>query len=171
MRKNIAKVKPAAVIVEGVFSDIEGSDMNIKVDKKSGEKDRFLEGVVIHQKSKNSINTTVIKAKNGELVSAEGSDIVQLILKDGSRYEEIKGKTKKEKAKHPFTTVKFEEYTNNIDVSTLNDQDFEQESDITTEKMKNIFRLNKDIDSLKDNNVKLVKAFSKTSLPEWAYFP
>ena len=171
MRRNIAKVKPAAVIVEGVFSDIEGSDMNIKVDKKSGEKDRFLHGVVIHQKSKNNVNTTVIKAKNGELVSGEDSDIVQLILKEGSRYEEIQGKTNKEKAKHPFTRVDFEEYTNNIDVSALNDQDFEQETDITTDKMKNIFRLRKDIDSLKDNNVKLVKAFSKNIITRMGVFP
>ena len=34
LRKNIANVKPAAVITEGIFSDFEG--MNIKVDKKYG---------------------------------------------------------------------------------------------------------------------------------------
>jgi lipopolysaccharide export system permease protein len=171
MRRNIAKVKPAAVIVEGVFSDIEGSNMNIKVDKKSGEKDRFLEGVVIHQKAKSNLNTTVIKAKNGELVSDDGSDIIQLILKNGSRYEEVQGKTRKEKVKHPFAKVNFEEYINNIDVSTLNNQDFEQETDITTDKMKNIFRLRKDIDSLKDNNRKLAKAFSKNIISRMGAFP
>ena len=62
MRRNIAKVKPAAVIVEGVFSDIEGTDMNMKVAKKTGDKDQYLNDVIIHQKSKTNLNTTVIKA-------------------------------------------------------------------------------------------------------------
>lgn len=171
MRRNIAKVKPAAVIVEGVFSDIEGSDMNIKVDKKSGDKDHILEGVVIHQKSKNNINTTVIKANDGELVSDEESDVIQLILNDGNYYEEVMPKSNKEKKKHPFTQSKFETYIKNIDISALNNQDFEEETDITTDKMKNIFRLNKDIDSLKDNNVKLVKAFSKNIITRMGVFP
>ncbi len=171
MRRNIAKVKPAAVIVEGVFSDIEGSDMNIKVDKKSGEKDRILEGVVIHQKSKTNVNTTVIKAKDGELVSDEESDIIQLILNDGHYYEEVNPKSGKEKKKHPFARSKFDTYIKNIDISSLNNQDFEQETDITTDKMKNIFRLRKDIDSLKDNNVKIVKAFSKNIITRMGVFP
>ncbi|RNC89911.1 MAG: YjgP/YjgQ family permease [Allomuricauda sp.] len=171
MRRNIAKVKPAAVIVEGVFSDIEGSDMNIKVDKKSGEKDRLLDGVVIHQKNRSNINTTVIKAKDGELVSDEESDIIQLVLNDGNYYEERVPKSNKEKKKYPFTRAKFDTYIKNIDVSSLNNQDFEQETDITTDKMKNIFRLNKDIDSLKDNNVKLVKAFSKNIITRMGVFP
>ena len=161
MRRNIAKVKPAAVIVEGVFSDIEGTDMNMKVAKKYGENDRYLEDVIIHKKGKNNINTTVIKAKTGELVSSEDSDIIQLVLNDGHYYEESQPKAAKEKRKHPFTRSKFEVYINNIDVSSLNDQNIEEESDITTDKMKNVVRLITDIDSLKDNNIKQVRAFSK----------
>ena len=138
MRRNIAKVKPAAVILEGVFSDIEGTDMNMKVAKKSGDKDQYLSDVIIHQKSKNNINTTVIKSKSGELVSSEESDIVQLVLKDGYRYEEQQSKTNKNK--YPFNQTKFETYTSNIDVSDLNNQDMEAESDILTDKMKNVLR-------------------------------
>lgn len=171
MRRNIAKVKPAAVIVEGVFSDIEGSNMNMKVDKKSGEKDRFLEDVVIHQKSKTEMNTVVIKAKNGELVSEEQSDFIQLILKEGHYYEEVQPKKAEEKKKHPFARADFQTYIKNIDISTLNEQDIEAESDITTDKMKNIVRLRKDIDSLKDNNIKQVKAFSKNIVNRIGAFP
>lgn len=171
MRRNIAKVKPAAVIIEGVFSDIEGSEMNIKVEKKSGEKDRFLEDIVIHQKSKTNINTTVIKAKTGELVSDEQSDIIQLVLNEGHYYEEVKPKSAKEKRKYPFARAKFDTYIKNIDISALNNQDFEKESNITTDKMKNISRLRKDIDSLKKNNVKQVKAFSKNITTRVGAFP
>ncbi len=171
MRRNIAKVKPAAVIVEGVFSDIEGTEMNIKVAKKSGEQDRFLEDVIIHKKAKNRSNTTVIKAKTGELVSSETSDIIQLILYDGYYYEEMQPKSPKEKKKFPFAKSKFEVYINNIDISSLSNQDIEQESDITTDKMKNVSRLTKDIDSLKQNNIKQVRAFSKNITARLGAFP
>ena len=171
MRRNIAKVKPAAVIVEGVFSDIEGTDMNMKVAKKSGDKDQYLQDVIIHQKTKTNINTVVIKAQNGELISSEASDIIQLELKNGYYYEEIQKKSAKDKRKFPFTRVNFETYVKNIDVSDLNNQDIEAESDIMTDKMKNVFRLTKDIDSLRDNNLKQVKAFPRTSPYAWVPFP
>lgn len=171
MRRNIAKVKPAAVIVEGVFSDIEGTDMNMKVAKKTGDKDQYLNDVIIHQKSKTNLNTTVIKAQTGELVSSEDSDIIQLVLKDGYRYEEMQPKSAKEKKKYPFTRAEFETYISNIDVSDLNNQDIEEESDIMTDKMKNVIRLTKDIDSLRDNNLKQVKAFSKNVSIRMGAFP
>ena len=84
MRQNIAKVKPAAAIEEGVFSDFEG--MNIKVDEKHGDNDRFLTNLTIHQKKKNII-TRVIKAKTGELISSKDSDVIQLVLYDGHVFE------------------------------------------------------------------------------------
>lgn len=171
MRRNIAKVKPAAVIVEGVFSDIEGTDMNMKVAKKSGDKDQFLENVIIHQKSKTNVNTTVIKAQTGELISSEESDIIQLVLKDGYYYEEVQKKSPKDKKKYPFARSNFETYIKNIDVSDLNNQDIEAESDIMTDKMKNVVRLSKDIDSLRTNNLKQVKAFSKNISIRMGAFP
>ena len=171
MRRNIAKVKPAAVIVEGVFSDIEGTDMNMKVGKKSGDNDQFLEDIVIHQKSKTKVNTTVIKANNGELISSEESDIIQLVLNDGHYYEELKPKKRESERKHPFNRSEFEVYTKNIDISSLTNKNLEEESDITTDKMKNISRLSKDIDSLKTNNLKQVNAFSKSISARMGAFP
>lgn len=170
MRKNIAKVKPAAVIVEGVFSDIEGTDMNMKVSKKSGDKDQFLEDVIIHQKEK-SVNKTVIKAKDGELVSSEESDLISLVLNNGYYYEEIQSSSSKNQRKHPFAKSEFEIYIKNIDISDLNNQDLEAESDVTTDKMKNVSRLRKDIDSLYDNNVNQVNAFSKNITARMGAFP
>lgn len=173
LRRNIAKVKPAAAITEGVFSDFEGTGegMNIKVDKKYGEQDRFLDNVIIHKKTKQNVNNTVIKAKAGELISSEDSDIIQLVLKDGNYYEELRPKSIKEKRKHPFAKSKFETYTINIDISELNNQDLEEDGNITTDKMKNVSRLIKDIDSLGKNNLEKVEAFSKNITNRMGAFP
>ncbi|PWL38722.1 permease [Flagellimonas aquimarina] len=173
LRRNIAKVKPAAAITEGIFSDFEGTGegMNIKVDKKYGEQDRFLDNVIIHKKTKQSLNNTVIKAKEGELISSEESNIIQLVLKDGHYYEELKPKAVKARKKHPFAKSKFETYTINIDISELNNQDLEEDRNITTDKMKNVSRLIKDIDSLGKNNLEKVEAFSKNIVNRMGAFP
>ncbi|RYC52826.1 permease [Flagellimonas olearia] len=173
LRRNIAKVKPAAAITEGVFSDFEGTGegMNIKVERKYGEQDRFLDNVVIHKKTNQNVNNTVIKAKGGELISSEDSDIIQLVLKDGNYYEELVPKDSKEKRKQPFAKAHFETYTINIDISELNNQDLEEDGNITTDKMKNVGRLIKDIDSLGTNNLEKVEAFSKNIVNRMGAFP
>jgi lipopolysaccharide export system permease protein len=157
LRRNIATVKPAAVIEEGVFSDFEG--MNIKVDNKRGDNDRFLDNVIIHKKSNLQKNNTVIKARTGELISSEGSEIIQLVLTDGHYYEDVVNKNDT-KRNFPFARSNFETYIINIEIPE-NDQDLEEERNVRTDKMKNISRLNKDIDSLQRNNVQVVTAFSK----------
>ncbi len=173
LRRNIAKVKPAAAITEGVFSDFEGTGdgMNIKVDKKYGEQDRFLDNVIIHRKTKQNVNNTVIKATSGELISSEESDIIQLVLKDGNYYEDLVSKDPKEQRKHPFAKADFETYAINIDISELNEQDLEEDQNITTNKMKNVSRLIKDIDSLRENNLEKVEAFSKNIVNRMGAFP
>ncbi len=158
LRRNIAKVKPAAAIEEGVFSDFEG--MSIKVDRKYGEKDRFLENVTIHQKNNTNENKTVIKAKTGELISSEASELIQLVLRDGHYYEDVTVKSADSKRKNPFAQANFEIYRMNIEIPAM-EQDLEEDSNIDTDKMKNASRLIKDIDSLKRDNIRIVNAFSK----------
>jgi lipopolysaccharide export system permease protein len=157
LRRNIAQVKPAAAVTEGVFSDFEG--MSIKVDEKYGDNDRFLKNVIIHEKNNANKNTTAIKAKTGELVSAEGSELIQLILSDGHLYKDVQ--SKQNQLKYPFAHAIFETYIMNIEVPELNNEDLEEERDISTDKMKNISRLSKDIDSLKNDNFRIIRAFSK----------
>lgn len=163
LRRNIAKLKPAVAIAEGVFSDFESADMNIKVDNKYGENDRFLENVIIHQKTKTNINYRVVKSNTGELISGEKSDIIQLVLYDGHLYQNVQSKGQG-KRKQPFAEGVFETYTMNIDLSEFNNVDLEEERDTRTEKMKNVSRLRKDTDSLKKDNLRIVRAFSKNVL-------
>ena len=79
-RKNIAQVKPALAIAEGQFNDV--GFYNIKVNKKSGKEGNTLTGITIHKKSKiGDGSKTVIKAKDGELISSEASSVFKLSLK------------------------------------------------------------------------------------------
>lgn len=161
LRRNIAKVKPAVAVAEGVFSEFEGADMTIKVDEKYGDNDRFLRNVIIHEKGENNVNTTVIKAKKGELKSDENSDILQLLLTNGHYYKDIVSKTSRSELNYPFAQGDFDTYIMNIDLSEFNNVDLDEERDISTAKMKNISRLSIDIDSIKKDNYRIVRAFSK----------
>lgn len=161
LRKNIAKVKPSIAIAEGLFSEFAGTGMTILVDDKYGEDDRFLKNVTIHKKSSKDINTTVIKAKTGEFISSEKSNIVQLVLHDGHHYEEIETQSNKDTRKHPFAFSTFSTYIINIDLREVYQVDMDEENEVNSERMKNTSQLNKDIDSLYANNKMVVSALSK----------
>lgn len=153
LRRNIAKVKPAMAIAEGQFNQI--GSINIKVDKKSGERGQFLETVVIHQKKgTNPGNYTVIMAKSGELASSINSDVLQLILYDGNYYDEIQPKKFEERQKLPHVKSWFEKYTLNVDLSQINNVDFEDEDHGTKHTMLTVGDLDYTIDSLLVSNVK-----------------
>jgi len=168
LRRNIATLKPAAVIVEGVFSDFEGR--NIKVDRKFGENDRFLENVIIHEKSGMQKNVTVIKAAEGELISGEGSEIIQLVLRNGHYYNDVVSRSGANNDAFPFARADFDTYIMNIEVPR-NMEDLEADRNVETDKMKNVNRLLTDIDSIHDHNTRLAEAFSKSITSRIGAFP
>jgi lipopolysaccharide export system permease protein len=149
-RKNIAQVKPAMAIAEGQFSDV--GDYNIKVNKKSGDKGSILTGITIHKKSTMGDGSkTVIKAKNGELVSSEQSSILQLVLNDGYYYEDLIPKKYEDRIKMPFAKSAFKKYTLNIDLSQLNKVDVDDNNIANTNTMLTINELSYTLDSLHKN--------------------
>ncbi|XLS30612.1 LptF/LptG family permease [Flavobacteriaceae bacterium M23B6Z8] len=158
LRKNIAKLKPALAINEGIFNDI-GDIINIKVDEKYGENDNFLKNVIIHKKNKFEENRVVIKAKEGELKSSEDSDVLQLVLKDGHYYEDIKTSSPKSTSKLPHAKAQFEYYTINMDLSGLNDVDLNEEKSTRLYKMLNVGELDYFIDSIAKDNQKVASTF------------
>lgn len=164
LRRNIAQVKPSAAIVEGIFTDIENTDMTIKVGQKYGENDRLLKDVLIHQKSENQQNTVVISATSGEFISNENSNLLELVLYDGYYYEEILPAKAKDRENHPFARANFDTYVKYIDLSSLNEVDLDKESSITTDKMKPMSQLLSDIDSLRINNNEQIEAFTENTL-------
>jgi lipopolysaccharide export system permease protein len=144
LRKNLAKKKPALAISEGMFNDI--ADINIKVDRKYGENDRFLDKVIIHQKSNDRKNRIVIKSKNGELKSSPDSDILQMVLFDGNRYEDVKSTDPKEIIRRQHAKVSFDKYIMNVDLRDINKVDLEDEK-YSTYKMFKVRQLNDTIKS------------------------
>ncbi len=164
LRRNIAKVKPAMMVAEGQFNQLQ--DINIKVAKKSGENGEFLEDVIIHQKKGNSSgNYTVIKSKTGEFYSDESSDLIQLILYDGNYYDEVQPANYQKRTKNrPQIKSTFERYVINIDISEFNDVDFDQKDASARFNMLGVNELNTTIDSLYTTQQKSIDAFSKTML-------
>lgn len=150
LRGNIAKVKPAMAIPEGIFSNI-GEEISIKVQKKHGENDEFLEKVIIHKKNPDKINRVVINAEKGELKSSKNSNFIQLILQNGTYYEDIKPANYVQQERFPFAKVHFEKYVINIDLSELNKVDFSEKTGVTTFKMMNVGQLDYAIDSIKSD--------------------
>ena len=146
-RKNIAQAKPALAITEGQFSDV--GFYNIKVNKKSGENGNTLTGITIHKKSDfGDGSKTVIKAKDGELISNEKSSILQLVLNNGYYYEDITPKKYEDRSKMPFAKSTFKKYIINIDLSQLNKTNTDDQSIANTNTMLNVSELNYTLDSL-----------------------
>lgn len=145
LRKNIAKLKPAMAITEGVFNDL--GTINIKVEDKSGDNGQYLTDVIIHKKTNRSGNFTVIKAEEGELVGSTDSDVLSLILKDGNYYDEVQASDYSKRRNKPYLKSYFDEYIINLDLSDFNNVDLEDESYSNTQGMLNISELRQSIDS------------------------
>jgi len=146
-RRNIAQVKPAMAIAEGQFSQV--GAYNIKVEKKIGEEGRFLEGITIHKLSTMGPGSnTVIKAKKGELISNENSNVLKLVLKDGNYYEDIIPVKYEDRIKVPFAKSEFKTYIINIDLSKLNSSSLDEEQITNTNTMLTVGELKFTLDSL-----------------------
>jgi len=147
LRKNLAKLKPTLSIREGIFNDI--GDLNIKVVRKFGDNEQYLEDIILHSVSEDEVNRIVIKAESGE-VQNESDQYLKLILKNGNRYEDIIPTNSSEKQNYPFSKASFEEYILNIDISDFNNVDLNEESYKSTYKMQKINQLKRSSDTLEN---------------------
>jgi lipopolysaccharide export system permease protein len=159
-RRNIAQLKPAMAIAEGQFSTV--GLYSIKVNKKSGPNGNNLTGITIHKKSAmGDGNKTVIKAKNGVLISSEQSNNLKMVLNDGYYYEDITPKKYEDRSKVPFAKSTFKKYVINIDLSKLNKVDVNDASITSTNTMLNLSELNYTLDSLHKNMNTDILSFSE----------
>ncbi|TPV33240.1 YjgP/YjgQ family permease [Paucihalobacter ruber] len=163
LRRNIAKVKPAMAIASGQFNEI--GDINIYVESKSGDRGQYLHNVVIHkQKTSRRGNYTAIISKDGELISSEDSNILQLELKDGHYYEELLNERSGRKQNQPHAKSAFDTYIINVDLEGLNNVDLEEKSFTDRYNMLDVKGLRYTIDSLYE-----VKSSDKKSLANTMY--
>ena len=145
LRKNLAKLKPTLSIREGIFNDI--GNMNIKVARKYGDNDQYLEDIILHSISDDEINRLVIKAEKGE-VRNENDSYLQLILRNGNRYEELIASSTADKQKYPHSRASFDEYILNIDISEFNNVNLDEENYRSTYKMQRVDQLKTNSDTL-----------------------
>jgi lipopolysaccharide export system permease protein len=146
LRKNISKVKPTMAIAAGQFNQI--GKINIKVEKKHGDNGEFLTDVIIHQKKNRPGNYTVIKSNTGKISSSLDSDILQLKLFDGNYYDEIIPEDYKQRKKKPHLKSYFKEYILNINLTEINNVDFNDKDDTNKYTMLRVSDLGITIDSL-----------------------
>jgi len=159
-RRNIAQLKPAMAIAEGQFSDV--GLFSIKVNKKSGVDGNTLTGITIHKKSPMGDGSkTVIRAKNGELISSEKSSTLQLVLNDGYYYEDVVPKKYEDRKKVPFAKSSFKKYIINIDLSKLNTVNVDESSISNTNTMLNLNELTYTLDSLHKSRNTEILSFSE----------
>lgn len=160
LRTNIAKLKPAMLLAEGQFNEV--GTYNIKFDDKHGDRDQYLDNVTIHIKgSDGRTNATTIKSKSGELASEKDSNVLKLILLDGNYYSDVSTNNIKSRNKKPFAKSTFEKYIINIDLSQMNNVDFDEQSQTDKYNMLDVVGLHKTIDSLSKKEITSHKILSK----------
>ncbi|WP_366125110.1 LptF/LptG family permease [uncultured Winogradskyella sp.] len=169
LRRNIAKKKPALAIAEGQFNDI--GNINIKVEEKSGDNGEFLHNVIIHEKIKTrSGNYTVIVAEKGELKSSPDSNVLQLELINGNRYQEIVNNDSRKNTNKPHARSYFDKYIINVDLEVLNSDDLDEKSYSDRYNMLDVKQLKYTIDSLynkktEDYNTLSSTLYNRTNYP------
>jgi len=160
LRKNLAKVKPTLAISEGVFNNL--GNMNIKVDDKFGIDNNKLKNVIIHKTNKNNDNLTVIKSENGQLIFNEELDVLNIVLNNGYRYEEILTESPGNKEYKPHTKIKFNRHTIVFDLKKFYNVDFSEEKYNNTFRMQNIKQLKFSVDSLEQKLLQQYNNFSNS---------
>lgn len=165
LRMNIKKKQPALALVPGSFNT-EIPDYQIKFNEKYGEEDNLLKNVMIYDLSSKKGNNKIITAKNGELVSEEGSRYMTLILKNGHFFEHhINNQTSYQKRKKmPASYADFDEYTINIDISSFSDDGLDDVKYKSNYNMLSLAQLKDTLPTLKNNYDEYVKTRAKNLL-------
>ena len=158
LRESIRNKQPSLAISQGIFNNVQ--NFSIKVGRKTGENGEFLHDIVIHKINVKDQSRTVIKAKNGTLSGhKKGSDILQLVLKDGSYYEDVDNE---QNANFPFVKAKFNTHILNIDISSLNeDINYNENAEKDYYRTMNISQLSYTLDSIVGDYRQEVKDFGE----------
>ncbi len=146
LRRKIKDKKPSIAIKQGVFTNMQ--NFNIYVREKYGKDKNKLKEVLIHQKVNNIPDKTII-AKSGIIQSDEKNKLVQLILYDGVFYEDLtrQQKNANDRKKNPAMKTKFNKHIINIDISGLDNVDFNKKSKEKNMKL-NFMDISREIDSI-----------------------
>jgi lipopolysaccharide export system permease protein len=139
----------------------------LRIGKK--EKDeRSISDILIYDHQLNRNNTKMIMAKTGTMGYSADKRFLVMELKDGSRYEELQGRTTKTNA-YPFTRTNFKSYETVFDMKQFELDKTDQDAFKTHQSMLNIKQLSAAIDSIDMNIKRRKKGFDEYILP-YFYF-
>ena len=121
--------------------------------EKYGEEENLLKKVLIYDLTTGKGNQKVITAERGKIVSEEGSKYMTFILYNGNYYEEhIKsGSSLIKRKRMPSSNATFKEYEMNIDISSLSQEDLDDEKYKGRHNMLSIQQINDTLPDLKNN--------------------
>jgi len=152
---DIVYAKPAFDLKEGVFYD-KISGFSIKIGTKEAN-DSVIRDVIVYEQG-NPLQDNFIIAKSGIMRVTEDKRFMEFNLKDGWRYEE-KGNTYERNSE--FIRIGFKEYKKRFDLSSLGFNNRTADSvNRNNEKMFSMRQLEKAIDSLKRDNIKIENRFT-----------
>ena len=160
---NIKKKKPALALVPGAFNtEIPGYSIKFE-EKTEREEQTFLKNIQIADLSANKGKIKVITAEEGIINTEEGSKYMTLILNNGNYYEDyvIKGNRDK-RSRMPFSEAKFKTYTINIDISSFDDADLDEENYKEVHTMLSLSQLKDKSDNDKINYTEFVESRAKS---------
>ncbi|WP_234974681.1 LptF/LptG family permease [Tenacibaculum agarivorans] len=126
LKINIRKKQPALALIPGSFNT-EIPNYQIKFDEKYGPENTLLKNVLIYDLSAKKGNNKIISAKDGELISEEGSRYMTLKLNNGHFFEHhVSNNTSyKDRFRMKASYADFKEYTINIDISSFSDNELD----------------------------------------------
>lgn len=139
------QTKPSFLIKEGVFyAGIDG--YSIKVEKKD-EATQTLYGIILYDHTQGNGNTTVLKAEEGEMYKSADEQYLILRLKNGVRYEEMRGERNRN-PRERLVRVKFKEHEQKFLLTGFSVTDIDEDLFKNNYQMQNINQLEYSADSL-----------------------
>ncbi|QEC51098.1 lipopolysaccharide export system permease protein [Anseongella ginsenosidimutans] len=160
------QTKPSFLIKEGVFYDgIDG--YSIKVEKKD-EETQTLHGIILYDHTKGNGNTTVLKAEEGEMYKSADEQYLILKLKNGVRYEEMRGERNRNQRER-LVRVKFEEHEQKFLLTGFSVADIDEDLFKNNFQMQNISQLEYSADSLNEKRRQELKRLATDIAPYYIY--
>lgn len=154
---DIVLAKPAFAIKEGVFFD--GIDkFAIKIGKKETN-DSIIRDVIVYQAGDNSLQDAFLIAKDGVMKPSPDKRFLDIVFKNGWRYEERGGK---EDSTTDYIRLGFKEYKMQMDISSFKFNPTKDSANINNERMYNMRQLDVAIDSISKFNREIAKNFEAT---------
>lgn len=174
---NIKKKKPSLALVSGSFNtDI--PDYQIKFDEKYGKEKNLLKNVLIYDLTSGKGNQKVITAERGKIISEDGSRYMTFILYNGHYHEQhISNSYKRNKEKKmPASNADFEEYEFNIDISSLSEDNLDEEKYTKLHSMLSLQQIGDTLPVLKDSydefiDIRAKNVYTNVSAKELYQYP